>query len=100
MLFNRILAREARIDQQIGKLLRIDFGSGPDVQRGAEQPLGAADARQERGRGGDDQAAGPRGGAVQRARARRRDAKVRGHAAIRIDLERGQRQHGALDVGV
>ena len=50
MLVDGILAGEAGVNEQIRELLRIDFGSRSNVERGAEQSLGTADAGQE-GRG-------------------------------------------------
>ena len=98
MLFDGILAREARIDEQLGEVLRIDLRSRSNLQRRAQQTLGPADARQQRRRGGDDQPRGAGRGAMQRTRTRRRHAEVRRHAAIGIHLQRRQRKDGAFDV--
>ena len=73
---------------------------GPDLDaRRCSSRSGAADARQQRGRGGDDQTRRAGRGGVQRASARRRHAEMRRHAAIRIDLQRRQRKNGPFDVG-
>ena len=65
-----------------------------------QQALRRADARQQRRRRGDDQTRRAGRGAVQRAGARGRHAEMRRHAAVGIDLQRRQRQHGAFDVRV
>jgi hypothetical protein len=99
VLVDRILPRETRIDEKVGQQLRIDLGSRSNLECGAEQTVGRADARQQRRGRRDDEARRPAGGTVQCRCARGRDAEVRHHAAIRIDLERRKGQHRTVGRG-
>ena len=96
MLVNRVRPGEAGIDEQIRQRLRIDFRARPDFEGRAEESLRWADPGQQCGRGRDDQSGTPGSGSGQRPRTRCRDAEVRRHPAVGIDLQRRQRQHGAL----
>ena len=58
VLVDRILAREAGVDEQLAEVVRRDLVPGPEHRSTArEQPLRRADARQQRRRRGDDQRA-------------------------------------------
>ena len=84
VLVDRILAREAGVDEQVGEVAAARSRCPTRISIDAlQQPLGRADARQQRRRRRDDQPRRAGGGAVQRARARRRHPEVRRHAAIR-----------------
>ena len=100
VFLDRVFAREACIDKQISKVLRIDLGSGSNLERRTQQPLRPADAREQRCRGGNNQPRRASGGAVERTSAGGRHSEMRRHAAIGIDLERWQRKHCAFDVRV
>src|SRR5258705_12452382 len=45
VLLDGILAGEARVDEEVREVLRIDLRSGSNVDRCAQQALGPADAR-------------------------------------------------------
>ena len=85
VLVDRILAREAGVDEQVGEILRLDLGARPDLERGAQQPLRRADPRQQRRRRGDDQAAPCRS---RRRAARGRAPPPRGSAGSCRDTDR------------
>jgi len=40
---DRVLARKTGVDKQVGKVLRIDLRSRPNLERRAQQALGTAD---------------------------------------------------------
>ena len=98
VLLNRVFASEPRIHEKVREILGLDLGARFDRQRGAQQALRRADPRQQRRRGGHDQPRGAGRRAVQGSSASGRHTEVRAHPAIRIHLERGKRQHRALNI--
>ena len=95
---DRVGTREAGVHQAVGQIGRGAGYAEPELYRGAQQPLGRAEPRQERRRGRDDDPRLTLGKRGQRARARGGHVQVRGHAAVRVHLGRGKGQHAALDV--
>ena len=70
VLVDRILAREAGIDQQVGQGVRLDLGAGPNLdRRRASSRSGGLTRGSSAGRGGDDETARS-GAAAWSARAR------------------------------
>ena len=93
----RILAAEAGIDEQVGQIVRRDVLSRLQVDRRLQNTRRRADTRQQRRRRRDDDASRAARQRVQRHRPDRRDADVRRHPAIGIDLVRRHRQDRAVD---
>ena len=95
VLVDRVFARESRVDERSGEAMRVDVVARAQVEHEVEEGVGRAHARSERrGRRHDDAGVAGRHG-VQRPRARRRDAEVRGEAAVGIDFLRRE-GHDAL----
>ncbi len=100
MFVDRVFARVAGVDQQLGEAHRLDVLSGAQFDGAAANPVDRAHARQHRGRRGDDDAHEAAGEAVQRASAGGRDFEVRRQAAIGVDFLRRKRQHLPLGLGL
>ncbi len=87
VLIHRVFTREPGVDEQIGEVEWFDLRTRLDRDRRAQQAFRRTDAGKQRGRGRDDQARAAGGRGMERPRTGRRDAEVRGHAAIRVDLQ-------------
>ena len=100
VLIDRILAREAGVDQVLEQQQRVEVDRPADRDGGGAQPLGRAHPRPQRGRRGHDDTAGSARQRVHRPRAGRGHVEVRRELAIRIDLVRRAREHGLLHADV
>ena len=96
VLVGRVLAVEAGIDEELGQILRGDVLPRLQVHRGAQHVPRRAHARQQRRGRRDDHTRGAARERVQGRCPHRRDADVRRHASIGIDLVRRHGQDGAL----
>jgi hypothetical protein len=93
---HRILAREARVDEERREVVRIHVAPDAELGRRREQPRRRRHARQQRRRRRHDHARAPPRGGVQRPRARRQHAEVRSKPAIGIDFVRREREDGGF----
>ena len=94
VLVGRVFAGEAGIDEQFGQISGRDVEAWLQLEGRGGELFRRADARQQSGRGGDDDARRAMGEGVKCAGARRGDSDVGREAAVRIDLVGRERQHG------
>jgi hypothetical protein len=99
VLVYRILAREARVGEQVAERYRVEVHSIPELDRRSLEVVWRAEPRQKRGGGSnDDLGASVRDG-VQRSGARRGNAEVGRDVAIRVDVKGRKRFDGILERG-
>ena len=86
MLVGRVFAGEAGIDEQLRQIGGRNVDPWLQLERGGDELLRRADARQQSGGRGNDDARAAVSESVERARPRRGNAHVRRHAAVGIHL--------------